>query len=408
MFSVCHVLAVIVWHFYHVHIRSFNTSMFTGYLSRKDMEHEHALELEKIEQGRGFAPPRDEGAVRRARLYLPAFGAVAAILGAGIFLFVTFEDTAIATVAPPEQVTVFAPVETSGTTQASTTTQPGATTTTTQGTTTTTLAPVAFDDTISIVFRAARCTDCHGRAMALGGLNLADYQSALSVVVPGDPDASPLVTLRVGGAHPTVRSDELWAVVRSWVTAGALESLGGTPPEGGATAAPGWDTPISGLLSSCTSCHGGGSPMGGIDLSTFEGTLASLTPGDPDGSPLYTLQAAGGHPGQLDAAGIEALREWIAAGAPETGAESAGTAPPPQAAPSWDLSVMAILSSCTSCHGSMGGVDLSTYESALEALTPGDPEASPLYSVQTEGGHPGQLSDADLEVLRQWIEAGAP
>ncbi len=34
------VLAVIVWHMYHVHIRRFNTSMFTGYLSRRDMAHE--------------------------------------------------------------------------------------------------------------------------------------------------------------------------------------------------------------------------------------------------------------------------------------------------------------------------------------------------------------------------------
>src|SRR5690606_27275923 len=31
------VLAIIVWHMYHVHIRKFNKSMFTGYLDAEDM-----------------------------------------------------------------------------------------------------------------------------------------------------------------------------------------------------------------------------------------------------------------------------------------------------------------------------------------------------------------------------------
>ncbi len=39
------VLAVLVWHFYSVHVRHFNRSMFTGELSRHEMESEHPLEL---------------------------------------------------------------------------------------------------------------------------------------------------------------------------------------------------------------------------------------------------------------------------------------------------------------------------------------------------------------------------
>ena len=147
--------------------------------------------------------------------------------------------------------------------------------------------------------------------------------------------------------------------------------------------------------------------MGGVDLSTFEGTLASVNPGDPDGSPLYAVQAAGGHAGQLDDTALAVIREWILAGAPEIGGGASEEAPP-QAAPTWDSSIMAMVSSCTGCHGSAGGVDLSTYESALEALSPGAPDDSPLYTIQVAGGHPGQLSDADLETLRLWIEAGAP
>ena len=39
------VLAIIVWHLYHVHIRHFNKSMFTGYLDEQEMRDEHPLEL---------------------------------------------------------------------------------------------------------------------------------------------------------------------------------------------------------------------------------------------------------------------------------------------------------------------------------------------------------------------------
>ena len=49
--AILAVLAILLWHFYHVHLRHFNRSMFTGYLTRKEMEHEHPAELERIEFG---------------------------------------------------------------------------------------------------------------------------------------------------------------------------------------------------------------------------------------------------------------------------------------------------------------------------------------------------------------------
>ncbi len=44
--AVLAVLAIFLWHFYHVHIKVFNKSMFTGKLSRHEMEEEHGEELE--------------------------------------------------------------------------------------------------------------------------------------------------------------------------------------------------------------------------------------------------------------------------------------------------------------------------------------------------------------------------
>jgi formate dehydrogenase gamma subunit len=92
------ILAVLVWHFYSVHLRHFNRSMFTGALTEHEMEHEHPLELERIKAGE--AQPAVDPALlaRRQRVFLPVAGVVAVLLLAAIYWFVTFEQTAITTV----------------------------------------------------------------------------------------------------------------------------------------------------------------------------------------------------------------------------------------------------------------------------------------------------------------------
>ena len=56
---------------------------------------------------------------------------------------------------------------------------------------------------------------------------------------------------------------------------------------------------------------------------------------------------------------------------------------------------------------------MSSYASTLAggnsgpAIEPGDPGASELIALQAEGGHPGQFDDAELDLIRQWVEAGA-
>ena len=90
------VLAVLIWHFYSVHLRHFNRSMFTGELSAHEMEAEHPLELERIRAGAHLAATPAEIA-HRARVFLPIAGLMALLLLAGIYWFVTFEHTAITT-----------------------------------------------------------------------------------------------------------------------------------------------------------------------------------------------------------------------------------------------------------------------------------------------------------------------
>jgi len=71
---------------------------------------------------------------------------------------------------------------------------------------------------------------------------------------------------------------------------------------------------------------------------------------------------------------------------------------------------------CTGCHGDLatGGLDMLTYASLMEGgsngpvIVPGDAVNSLLFKVQSAGGHFANLTPEELEVIRQWIDAGAP
>lgn len=104
--------AIIIWHLYNVLIKQINPSMWTGKLPRKQMEEEHALELERIEAGgdpwRKVEPRQYK---HRRRIYIVVsvvFGI--ALLALTVWIF-TFEETAITTL-PPVTPEVFVPLAT--------------------------------------------------------------------------------------------------------------------------------------------------------------------------------------------------------------------------------------------------------------------------------------------------------
>ena len=209
------VLAILVWHIYNVHIRHFNKAMFTGYLSRNDMERHHPLELERIDAG-----SESRAVETRRKVFLPTYGVVASVLLVGIYFFVTFERTAIDTIEPPETVEVFVtapqptiPLRPVPTTAAPTTTVPGQVDT--------------WDATIGPLL-ASSCGGCHG-ASALGGLDVSTYQSILDggnsgpAVDPGDPDGSQVVIIQSEGGHPgQLDADQLQRII-DWIADGAAE-----------------------------------------------------------------------------------------------------------------------------------------------------------------------------------------
>ena len=90
--------------------------------------------------------------------------------------------------------------------------------------------------------------------------------------------------------------------------------------------------------------------------------------------------------------------------------------PAASASITWDGAIGTLLQEkCATCHGagSMGGLNLSTYEDAMRggrsgpAVVPGDGANSLLVIRQQAGDHPGQLTPEEITQVIEWINAGA-
>lgn len=209
------VLAIILWHMYHVHIKHFNKAMWTGYLTEKEMLEEHPLELAAIKAG--LAKPQVDEVTRRRRerLYYPIAVVVGIILLFAVYGFINAEQTAITTIAPLRSTEpVYVPQ----------TPTPSPTPTPTATPSASNLSPT-WESAIGTLLQQ-KCGQCHG-ATALGGLNLSTYESLLkggnsgNALVIGDPDASLIIRKQGTGNHPVQLSPEEIRLLREWIASGA-------------------------------------------------------------------------------------------------------------------------------------------------------------------------------------------
>jgi len=107
--AILAVLSILIWHVWHVHVKHFNKSMFTGAIDLEEMEEDHALELEKIEEGVWPPPlPPARERWRRAVLYLPLAGLLAILMLITTYYYFT-ERTAITTLPPAPVEEAYAP-----------------------------------------------------------------------------------------------------------------------------------------------------------------------------------------------------------------------------------------------------------------------------------------------------------
>lgn len=209
------VLAIILWHFYHVHIRHFNKSMFSGYLSREEMEDEHPLELARVESG-AAETPRNGGRTLRHRLFTVAYGALSIALLIGVYVFVSFEQTAIETVPPPRQeIALFA--------QLTPTPRPELVSFD---------APLtSWEDGIGDMLQA-KCAMCHGGIIPLAAVDFTTYDKAVlntraetPPVIPGNPVGSGIILQQQDGQHPVLLTALELAKLYSWIENGAPQRV---------------------------------------------------------------------------------------------------------------------------------------------------------------------------------------
>lgn len=206
------VLAIIIWHIYSVHLRHFNKSMWTGKLTEHEMIEEHPLELADIKSGIATRPITPIELKKRQRVYVPIAGVIAVALLFGIYKFVTFEKTAIDTVVRGEPAVAYLPL----TPTPLPTPKPSATPMA--------LQPI-WDNNIAVVLQQ-NCSVCHG---GIAGIDYSSYASAMKgsvdgpVIIPGDPDNSPIVKKISDGTHPGKLTDAELTALKQWIAAGAPE-----------------------------------------------------------------------------------------------------------------------------------------------------------------------------------------
>lgn len=306
--AVLAVLAIILWHFYNVHIKTFNKSMFTGRMTRHEMEEEHREELEVIESGRLPQVPAEDVRRRRLVLYVPVAAITSLVLLIGVYYFVSFEETSITTLPPAEQAQAFLP-------QTPTPVPPTATPApTVEGGSAPSgeggAASVGWNGDIEDVFKQT-CAGCHG---TMGGYSVASYADAMTKIEPGSPDTSAVVEVQ-RGEHPGKFTPEDLDRVIAWIQAGALEQgSGGAAEEAAVPSDSTWNTNVSGLFEEkCTACHG---RIGGFSAETYADVMEKVVPGNPDASPLVQAQKTS-HPGLFTSAQLRIIIAWITAGAPE-------------------------------------------------------------------------------------------
>ena len=157
----------------------------------------------------------------------------------------------------------------------------------------------------------------------------------------------------------------------------------------------------------CLECHNSKELKGGIDLSIYEGILKVVRPGHVDKSlmvhavEITPMPIAGNAPPLLPD-DLKLVKDWISSGASQQSFKK----------------ISGVLSdyACLDCHTPpkpSGNIDLSTYESAMKYVSPGNPRESLLISSVEIKPMPlkkdvPHFHPEDRKLLKEWIESGAP
>ena len=169
----------------------------------------------------------------------------------------------------------------------------------------------------------------------------------------------------------------------------------------------------------CTACHNADLNKGNISYITNLPALRFhriVVDKLPSFSPLYTVFSVNEeHMTLVDQKEIEMIHKWI----------SEGMSKATQMQPTWSSIQLHLVEryQCTNCHSTAGnrvpprGLDLSSYTTLMRStvINTADPASSRIL-LRLSSTDPGFrmpfngpiVSTSDIDVIKQWIEAGAP
>jgi mono/diheme cytochrome c family protein len=295
---------------------------------------------------------------------------------------------------------------------------------------------------------STNCTPCHGQ-FGEGGANptrpgdiivpissaeflkTRDDFTLKAIIAQGQPDfgMSPFGS-SYGGPLSDDEIDALVAYIRTWETNPPVQ----LPPEVSAVTT---QIPLTGTdiyKDLCAQCHGPNGE-GGIgpslsdpkfqDTNSDQHIFDTINNGHKATSMIAWGEILSSEQIQQLVDYIRQLRETAPTEKPtELPAETPAEMPTetPAEPPTFEADVLPIFEEkCRVCHGSMGGWDASSYQSVMTSgdhapvVIPGDDNGSllakKLLGTQEEGsGMPpkGKLPDDEIQVILNWIAAGAP
>jgi len=345
------VMSVLIWHFYAVHVKTFNRSMFSGKLTRKEMQEEHAAELEEIDAGIRRLPVSREAKRRRERVFIPVATVVLLVSVIGLYAFLTFEQTAIATVPPAETVQAFVPATptpTSTPTITPTPTQTPVPTATPEGAVAEAAQPADEATLLSLMViphaleGRQDCLMCHAENAALPyPPDHVGRPSSTCLVCHATTPAENVLPVSINhdleGRENCLMCHAVDLLPDSHKT-GAFSNSdcllchtpGGAEPAAGATGQPAPEAGEGGSVSfaedvlslleaNCATCHGP-MAMSGLQMTDYATLMAGgqngpvVAPGSPDDSPIVARMGEA-HPAVLTGDDLQVLVDWIDAGA---------------------------------------------------------------------------------------------
>lgn len=228
--AVLAVAAILLWHFYNVHLKHFNWSIFTGRMTRHEMEEEHGEELQELEAPAQPEEPELLPAVREKRqlIFFPVVVITTLVFLFFVFFFINYEATAITTLPEAEwNVTPYSPQTPTPIPTATATTVPTAAPESEEAEEEPAAEAGSFTWTgeIGALFEQ-KCVSCHG---AMGGLSVASLDDLLAggnagtAIVPGDAAAGSVIEIQEEGGHMGQFTPEELQMVQDWIAEGAPE-----------------------------------------------------------------------------------------------------------------------------------------------------------------------------------------